>query len=448
MKNILVLYRKTEFDKRRTVRDHLYSFKRYAQGCRFVYFNVLGPGSFSKALLAFEFDAVILHYTFLALRFGKWEDYQAYYQSIRPMLTRLKGIKVLMPHDEYFATRALWDLASVLGVRRIYASCYPHDYAALFPPDKTGGEDLCKTVLTGYVEESLIPRLSRLRKSADRPLDIGYRAAESSFFFGRHGLVKSRVAKELLAALPRFPNLKADIRLTGDRHKNSIQGDKWLRFLASCRTAPGCLGGSSLMDPEGRTREAVIAYTKTHPDAGYEEVRDHCYQTPDGQIQTYLLGPRHFECALTRTCQLLVEGDYHGILSPGVDYIEIKADYSNLDDVLRRIADKDYCARIAEQCYEHLVASGRYTYRQFANDIADDLSALAGNQSAASPAAFRRMRFSNAAHVSLHRLGLTLRGWFYWLTNLFSRLCPKTYEKMRARLFPGRARDTFKQQPK
>lgn len=448
MKNILILYRKTDFDKRRTVSDHLFSFRRYVGGCNFVYFNVLGPDSFSRALLEFEFDAVLLHYTFLATRFGSWDDYLPYYDSILPQLKQLKGVKALMPHDEYFGTAALWQMATDLGVRRVYASCYPHDYDVLWPPDRIGGEDLCKTVLTGYVEESLVPVFDKLDRDTPRTLDIGYRAAEGSFFFGKHGLIKSQLAKEAQAALPRHPDLKTDILLTGERHKGSIQGNDWLRFLASCRTVLGCLGGSSLMDPDGQTREAVIAYTKRHPDAGYEQVRDHCYRQPDGQIRSFLLGPRHFECALARTCQLLVEGDYHGVLAPGVDYIEIKADYGNLDEVFDRITDHAYCRRIAQQCYEHVVASGNYTYRRFANEVVDDLLSLCPDIPAADGRAFQRMRRRNALFVARHTVKLTLRGWFYWLTNKISLLFPKTYEKLRARLFPGRARDTFKQQPK
>lgn len=446
--NILVLYRKTNFDKRRTVSDHLYSFKRYAKGCNFVYFNVLEPSSFSKALLEFEFDAVLFHYTFLAERFREWDEYWAYYQSIKPLLQQLKGVKALIPHDEYFATRALWKLSSDIGVRRIYASCYPHDYAVLYPPEKVGGENLCKTVLTGYVEESLIPKLQKITaKNQDRSLDIVYRAAENSFYFGKHGLIKSQVAREFLAAIPRHPDIRHDIRLTGDKHKNSIQGDKWLHFLASSQTALGCLGGSSLMDPEGLTREAVINYTKQHPDATYEEISKNCYQNPDGEIQTFLLSPRHFECALTRTCQLLVEGDYHGVLRPGIDYIEVKQDYSNIDEVIELAKDKSYCQKIADQCYEQVVSSGKYTYRQFVDEIVEDLSTLCGRASAASSSAFRRMKRRNRLHAALHSVKRAFIKLFYALTNVFSLLFPRLYEKMRARFFPDRERDTYKNRP-
>ena len=54
----------------------------------------------------------------------------------------------------------------------------------------------------------------------------------------------------------------------------------------------------------------------------------------DGRLQLFAISPRHLEACATRTCQVLVEGEYSGVLRPGEHYIPVRKDLSNLDDVL------------------------------------------------------------------------------------------------------------------
>ena len=90
-------------------------------------------------------------------------------------------------------------------------------------------------------------------------------------------------------------------------------------------------------------------------------------------MKLFAISPRHFECAMTKTCQVLVEGDYQGVLEPGRHYIELKRDYSNLDEVIEKIQDRELCEQIAERAYEEVVASGKYTYRLLAEQVAAHL---------------------------------------------------------------------------
>ncbi len=252
----------------------------------------------------------------------------------------------------------------------IFSSCYKQDYDTLYPRESIAPDTEIHTVFTGYVDEHLAKTLEKkcpLHK--DRTLDIGYRALRSPFYFGKHGQIKTEVAEVVMAALKTHPHLNTDIKLTLPMHKNTLSGNKWIRFLLNSRTALGCLGGSSLLDADGSIFKKVNAYIKEHPNANYEEVSSACYPNEENTILSRLLGPRHFECALTKTCQVLVEGDYHGVLHPNIHYIPIKSDYSNIEDVLNKIQDHAYCQQIAEQCYAHVVKSGQYSYRIYAHTV-------------------------------------------------------------------------------
>lgn len=156
-----------------------------------------------------------------------------------------------------------------------------------------------------------------------------------------------------------------------------------------------------------------------------------------------MIGPRHFESALTRTCQLLVEGDYQGVLEPGVDYIEIKRDFSNVSDVLKQVSDAGYCKRIADQCYEHVVGSGKYTYRGFVKSVLLKIFAFYFPQE--QPQRFALMRFRLRAklvrdHVVriLRYVLLSPKILFYFLTNQFSERNPRLYFAIKHCLFPGK----------
>jgi hypothetical protein len=72
---------------------------------------------------------------------------------------------------------------------------------------------------------------------------------------------------------------------------------------------------------------------------------------------------------VTRTCQVLVEGDYSGVLKGGEHYIEIKRDLSNVEEVLDLMQDEALRERIVETAYRDIVESGLYTYRRLVEQI-------------------------------------------------------------------------------
>jgi hypothetical protein len=66
---------------------------------------------------------------------------------------------------------------------------------------------------------------------------------------------------------------------------------------------------------------------------------------------------------------VLVEGEYNGILRPGEHYIELRRDFSNLDEVLDLIEDDTQRESLTEAAYRDVVASGAYTYQRFVRDV-------------------------------------------------------------------------------
>lgn len=380
--HILVIHFSNQKKDRKTISDSLYCYKRYVKGHSFHYLNLQKPQDLSDALVAMPWDGVIFHYTFLALRFNL-ALWRPLYEGTKDKLRALTGVKVIIPQDEYHCTGLMRELCRYCGVSHIFTCASGFDFDTFYPAGETGGATVSQ-VFTGYVDDrsrGLIERL--VKKQKTRRWDIGYRARKLKYWHGRSGQWKIEIAERVREKLPGYPGLKTDILTTGEKGENALYGNDWIKFVLNCRTMLGCLGGSDLMDVDGSIMDRVDAYMAEHPDSTFDEVADACFPGMDGNIHLYALSPRHFECAMTRTCQLLLEGDYFGVFEPNVHFIEIKKDYSNLDEVLEKVQDQEYCERIAQRCYEDVAAKrGREnpnTYAWFAWHIVDW---IAGHQPA------------------------------------------------------------------
>jgi len=359
MKILVIYYLPTKND-RNTMNEHLYSFRHYS-GERCYYLNVAyGIPRFCAKI---NFDLVIFHYSFLAyLRYDKVRSVTLF-QTCKDF----SGYKVAIPQDEYQYSDRLNEFFLRSGVKTVFTCLPESEWQKVYPQKKSGMEHY-HTVFTGYVDEIAAVKLATLNQShRSRPIDVGYRARKNPYWLGRHGMIKWQLTEKFLG-VPVQHNLKLDL---SNDPGDVFYGDKWSGFLSKCRVVLGCESGASLHDPDGSIMENVDRYTDKHPGASFEEVEAACFPGKEGNLCLFALSPRHFEACITRTCQALVEGEYGGIFKPGVHYIEIKRDWSNIAKVIRQIEDVDYCERIADNAYRDIIESGQYTYRKFAELIID-----------------------------------------------------------------------------
>jgi len=364
---ILVLYTKDSYQIRKTIDEHLYSFKRFAPEHDYYYVNVVT--TIPSFLFGKTFDLIILHYTFLGgPRFEKSDV-----RWLRKVegLENIIGTKIAIPQDEYDCTARLCDLFLKTGVKVIF-TCFelPEDIKKAY--NKSGTQHF-SVVFTGYVDEllssKLLPRLSGYK---DRPIDIGYRARKLPANFGKHAQLKYELVK-VFNENERVKLLKTDISSAGDSNwqqsRNVKLGGAWNEFLMSCKAFIGCEGGSSLLDPYGIIKERVNTYETDHPSASFEEIETACFPGEDFNIKCFALSPRHFEAAMTKTLQILVEGNYGGIFLPDVHYLCLKKDFSNLEQIIDNLGNTELCQAIIDRAYHEIVLSKKYTYKAFVDAV-------------------------------------------------------------------------------
>jgi hypothetical protein len=368
---ILILYKCLGFPLRTTIDEHLYSFLRYSEH-RCFYYKLDRSGHRLKSknnrilpdyLLDIDFDMIIFHYGFMSSRWAGKEFMDETYEQVKE-LRHSKAVKIAMAQDEYKNSADLCDFINKFGVDVMFTVTPESEWKKIY--DEV---DFSKTsfylTLTGFLDKKGVARINKLSKGIEKSIDIGYRARNLPAWLGRHGYMKSQVAGIFDNAAKKY-ELKTDISI---RPEDTFLGLAWYRFLISCKYMIGVEGGATVHDKYGKIWDLGTEFMKNNPNASFEEIEAACFPDLDGKLQLIAISPRHLESCATRTCQVLMESTYNGILKPNVHYIPVKNDFSNLDEVLQMIKDDKLREKITNQAYNDIVLSGRWSYESFVNDV-------------------------------------------------------------------------------
>lgn len=359
--NVLVVYALLNYPLRSAVEDHLYSFGRFSDH-RVFYIN-LAVRDFPKRLRELDFDLVIFHTSLLSTRWTPWLWRRVTARALS--LPRRGEVRAAMPQDEFLRAAFVGKFVREAGVDIVFSVAPESEWPKIYPGLAAEGVTFHR-VLTGYLDEHTVARIEGLAQiPGERDVTIGYRAWSAPPWLGRHGRLKIDVAGEFRRASA-ARGLAVDISTSS---RDTLLGDDWFRFLGSCRYQLGVEGGASLLDLDGSVMERTEVYVADHSDASFETVEAACFPGRDGEVALFALSPRHLEAGAARTCQILVEGEYNGVLRPGVHYLEVKRDFSNLEQVLDSVERDEKRAELVENAHRDIVGSNHFTYRAFVDEV-------------------------------------------------------------------------------
>ncbi|HET9961553.1 MAG TPA: glycosyltransferase [Nitrospiraceae bacterium] len=202
---------------------------------------------------------------------------------------------------------------------------------------------------------ALNPRVYR-SECAARPIDIGFRG---DLYISAYALGDTE-RTDILQYFDRHAEawgLTKDIAFV--RHPR----DQWNEFLNRCKGIMGAESGTYYLERDDRTRQAVIDFLSREPTATFSDVYERFFRSYANPVSGKAISSRHFEPIGTKTCQLLLEGDYNGILKADEHYIGIKKDFSNISDAIRRFKDPAYRQGITARAFEHVLAAHTYAHR-------------------------------------------------------------------------------------
>jgi len=202
---------------------------------------------------------------------------------------------------------------------------------------------------------ALNPKVYRPASRPERALDIGFIGDVYWPFVG------DRERTDLIEAFEREGErwgLRCHIR------RQRIPRTEWAAFLNTSKGTIGAESGTYYLNDRGRLLAAAREYNlHQHPEASFEEIFEKFYRGHPREVSGKSISSRHFEPIGTKTCQLLLEGEYNGVLTPDEHYISVRKDRSNIEDAVRRFKDPEYRQTIVERAYEHVMANHTYAHR-------------------------------------------------------------------------------------
>lgn len=344
-------------EMRLAIRQHLQSLEKSDPKPQIVYHNIYGNTRRPKDL---NFDVVILHTTFLCMR---WSDF--FYRLKRELewIKDLDCLKIAIPQDEYDHSEVLDEWLFEWEVPIIFSCFDTTYYETLYPLMKERARFYRS--FTGYIDSDMARRIEPgLLPISQRPNDIVYRASKLPYWFGSHGQLKHQIAG-IVAARAKLHGLVCDI---STREEDTIVGDAWIDFVASGKTIIGCETGSSVLDRRGEIKAKIQALLAANPGLSFQEVSAQFPKEWD-DFRSFAISPRHLEAVVTKTCQVLIAGKYDQIFEPNKHYIPIERDFSNLDEALDKLKNDKLLQEIADRAYEDIYRSGKYSYQRLASDI-------------------------------------------------------------------------------
>jgi hypothetical protein len=313
-----------------------------------------------------HFDAVVLHTTVLCLRW--WPRFE-WVRHHLGWLADLDCPRVALPQDEYDLCHLLDAWLAEMNVSAICTAFDERTRKLLYP--RMSQRATFHECLTGYIDEATARRYQgRLTPVGRRRLDLVYRAAHLPFWYGTQGQLKHRIGTAF-AERAAERGLRHDI---STRPQDRFYNDRWFDFLASARATIGCESGTSTIDPRGRLRQRIQQMLAEEPGLSFEELYQRLPPGWDDQ-RFFAISPRHFETIIMGTGQILVEGEYNGILIPHRHYFPLRRDFSNIDEALDWSQDDRRLGQAVEAAYEEIYRSGRYTYTALSDIVEEAIAA-------------------------------------------------------------------------
>lgn len=301
-----------------------------------------------------RFDAVGIHYT---LHLSDPNHHFLTPAAIQ-RLAEFRGLKCVWLHDEYRRVQQVSRILASAGVHIIFSLAKGETLKALYPADVLPGTRL-ETVLAGYLSPMWLQQSPP--PTAQRPIDVGYRARRPPYWLGALGQEKINIGMGF-ATCPETAGLRQDISV--EEH-DRLYGDCWIKFLADSRTVLCVESGASVVDFTGEIEQQIEVACDSDKSLTFEEASRRFLQGVDGRYIINPISPRVLEAAAMRCVMVAFPGQYSGVMRPWEHYIPMAKDFSNVGEVVAAIRDTALLERIAEQAWKDLACSPAHSYEAF-----------------------------------------------------------------------------------
>ena len=191
------------------------------------------------------------------------------------------------------------------------------------------------------------------------------------FSGARYGLFIGDQERNNFIETMAYSTLQLNNKINMGRNTN-LPRNLWVELLQSAKATVGAEAGTYYLDRNGSLLEQSKEYIQQNPDANLDDLIEKIFNnTSIDYVSGKAISSRHFEPVGTKTCQILLEGNFNGILKEGEHYISVKKNFSNLKDVINVYSDHDLRNQIVERAYAYIIEN--HTYNQRVKTIINNL---------------------------------------------------------------------------
>jgi hypothetical protein len=187
-----------------------------------------------------------------------------------------------------------------------------------------------------------------------RPVDVGFVGALYPFSIGDRTRTE---AIEWFRERGPLAGVRTDIRFT------KLPQNEWAEFLRATRAVVGAESGTRYLDRTGDLIRSVDSWVAEHPSVTFEEIEERFFHSFPSPVSGKAISSRHFEPIGTKTAQILVAGEYNGILRPNEHYLPLARDLSNVCEVVELLRDEGARCTLVDRTYDYVIAHHTYDHR-------------------------------------------------------------------------------------
>lgn len=351
-----------------TIREHLEAFEKYSRhDVTFISatqaFWQRAPDELDSVLDFGVLDVLIVHYSIRTSVAGHLDE------GVARAVERFGGLKILFIQDEYDNVEMSRRAIERLGFDVVYTCVPPTGLDYVYPAYRFPATEFLPT-LTGYVPEASDIEDYALPLEQRQTL-IAYRGRKLPHIYGELGQEKYQIGVEMKRiAVAR--GLPVDIEVDDDKR---IYSTDWYKFLGRARATLGTESGSNVFDIDGSLLSRIRKHIEDSPAGDEANLAKEMLAPFEGRVRMNQVSPKIFEAIRLRTALVLFEGEYSGVVQPYLHYIPLKKDFSNIEEVLGMLHDKESLEAMTSRAYADVVASGRYSYASFVANVDRDINA-------------------------------------------------------------------------
>ena len=281
-------------------------------------------------------------------------------KKIYSQIKNFPGVKILFVQDEYENTNTVINSIKNLKINIVY-TCVPKKYIyTIYPKNRLKNVEFVET-LTGYIPDHKDLKKTLLTSLNKRKIIIGYRGNDLPFHYGDLGQEKKIIAQKMKEESIKR-NLNIDISFDSE---DRIYGNDWIKFVKNSMATLGTESGSNLFDYDGSYKKKFSKYSKLYPKADYKTTKFNVLGDIKEKEIMNQISPRIFEAISFKTALVLFEGKYSNIIKPNVHFISLKKDFSNVDDVFKKLNNKKNVQRMVDSAYRDVIETNKFSYKTF-----------------------------------------------------------------------------------